>query len=209
MPALKISLCIALVGPLALVAAVRAVGAKSLSWSTRLMFWLLAAATLLPLAWYAGTHNALVLIGLRPFTGSTLGVASILIPGLLVTAAVLTVIQRILGSTPGDRETFAAIAATPMPLRVFIVLTAAAWRTLFRGIGIGVGTLELGLWPAALLSIAAFVAAHARWHGAHLVQVAAAGSIMAATFALSGDLVVCVLAHLAVGAIGFIADLRS
>ena len=28
---------------------------------------------------------------------------------------------------------------------------------------------------------------------------------MAATFALSGDLVVCVLAHLAVGAIGFIA----
>lgn len=202
----SLSLSLALVAPLLLLVAVRARNWVSLSWGVRSAFWAIAATTLAFSACGDGSANTFVLAGLSVPTWSTLGWGIAAAVCLMVTGGLLTFVQRALGLPVGDKAAFDQIAATSLPLRGFVVLTAGfVEELLYRGVGIGIGTFVLNsATAAALISTIAFVAAHFRWRQAHLIQVAAASAILSVLFLLTHDLWACVLAHLVVDAMGFL-----
>lgn len=114
----------------------------------------------------------------------------------MAAAALLSAIQRLRGLPIGDHSAYTEIIGTPLPFRMFLVLTAGiAEEVLYRG-----GSSAL----AAFVSTCAFVAAHFRWRTSHLVQVAAAGTILSVTYVAGSDLWAWIIAHTMVDAIGFI-----
>ena len=186
----------------------RSLGLDSLSWGTRLALWAVAGAALLVLAVDRGSLVATMgSIGLaEPGRRSLLwGLAGAI--GLMATGGAVLAIQRLLGVSAGDQDTFARVAALPLAHRLFIILTAAVVEEiLFRGVPLTVGPPILGgLAPAAIMAVAAFVLAHFRWKPIHLIQVAVAGAGLCVLFVLSGgDLWACIVAHLIIDAVGFL-----
>ena len=201
-----IALCLALVAPIALIAVARARRQTTLNWTVRSAFWLIASVCFLLVAASSGALGAARSVGLLSITDATVGVAALLIVCLFAAAGLLSVVQRLLGLPLGDHATFVEITSTPIPLRIFVVLTAGIVEEfLYRGIGIGVGMAVLGNSAlAGFVSTFAFVAAHFRWRTSHLIQVALGGAILSVGFVLSRDLWACIIAHTTVDAIGFL-----
>lgn len=201
-----VALGLALVGMPVVLWLVRSLGADVLSLRSRLLFWIVCAIVLLLLAAAIPDRQWLAMLGIQTITAKTLywggggAVAVFAVSGLVIA------LQQRLNLPSGDRDTFAAMAARPWPLRLFLVITAAVTEELlYRGVGVGVGATLLGeTYFAAALSLVAFTAAHMRWKWAHLPAVAAAGATLTTLFILSGDLWACVLAHMIVDAAGLL-----
>lgn len=203
------ALAIALFGLTAFLFLLKKAGVDTLSWGARLSLWGLAGATLLILAnGVGGLWPVLETIGLAEPTGRSLLWGVIGAAGLMVAASLLAVVQRAAKLPMGDNDAFQRITTLPTPHRAFVVLTAAVVEeTLFRGVALGVGSqLFGGMGAAVAVSVGAFTLAHLRWSTLHLAQVAVAGAGFCALFLLTdGDLWACIIAHLIVDGIGFLA----
>lgn len=200
------ALCLALAGmPLVLWFA-RKFGADVLSLQTRLSFWLIGFLVLGLLAVSAPNRQLLAMLGADRLTADTLYWAIGGAVAVCAASGLVVGVQRILNLPVGDRETFVEIAARPWPLRLFLVVTAAAMEEfLYRGVGIGIGAALMGnTYLPAAISLVAFSAAHLRWKRAHLPLVAAAGAALTALYIIRGDLWACVLAHFFVDALGLL-----
>lgn len=197
----------ALVAPLVLLLVVRARNWESLGWSVRSTFWVIAVAALAFSAIGNGPVQTLALAGWRMPTLASLGWGLLAAVCLMLTGGALTFVQRALGLPIGDKAAFDQIADKPASLRTFVVLTAGIIEELlYRGVGIGIGSVVLNSATAAVVvSVSAFVAAHFRWRPAHLIQVATAALVLSAIFLLTAhDLWACIFAHLLVDAVGFL-----
>jgi membrane protease YdiL (CAAX protease family) len=114
--------------------------------------------------------------------------------------------RRTGGQATVDSERFRKLVALPLAHRAFLVLTAGVTEELlYRGYGIGVGSLLLGGTATALaVSLAVFTVAHLSWGIAHLASVLWAGAVLSLLLVIRGDLLACMLAHTAVDAVGLL-----
>lgn len=115
--------------------------------------------------------------------------------------------QKALGGVSVEQtELFSRLAKLSFGYRLFIVMTAAVVEeVLYRGYAIGVGRYVFGsLFIAILVSLAAFVAAHFRWGMSHLLSVFWPGLVLSLLFVSTNNLLVCILAHAAVDAVGLL-----
>jgi membrane protease YdiL (CAAX protease family) len=176
-------------------------GVDTLRWPARLSLWLVGAAVLAALL-ASG-------VALPPF-------ASRVAPGFTVAATVLAVVATLAGfallqrlapargrAAEAQQQAYAALAARTPAERAFTVVTAGVVEEwLYRGVGIGVGSTLVGAPLAVVASLAAFTLGHARWGKAHLLPVAWAGAVLSLLFLATGSLIACIIAHLAVDAVG-------
>ncbi len=111
-----------------------------------------------------------------------------------------------------DTRTLANLVSKPLPMILFIALTAAiSEEILFRAVLIDhLGALTHSQWIGAIGSIMAFSVAHlSSWNATQLLFVIPSGTILTILFLWKRDLTACVIAHFLVDSIGLIAASAS
>jgi membrane protease YdiL (CAAX protease family) len=147
-------------------------------------------------------------LGLGRPGARTVGVALVATIAMVIVWPLITRIQPRSGAPDVvESSVYRSLAALPFGYRAFLVLTAGVnEELLYRGVGVGFGRVFFGSFAlAAALSLFVFTAAHLRWGRAYLLSVLYSGSVLTLAFALTGDLIACMLAHTLVDALGLLA----
>ena len=198
-------LVLALIGPPAVLVAVRLCGGEPFRlWSALVMWGIACVATVVAMVSYDDWPAKLGLHWSGWHTAAAALTAAIL---LLASWPAVQFLQRALGgSDTTDSESFKKIAAKPIWHRLFLVTTAGVVEeVLYRGYGIGVGQLVFGSTSlAVVISLGIFVAAYFRWGLSHLLSVTWAGAVLSALFVITNSLLACIIVHALVDAVGFL-----
>ena len=172
----------------------------------RLALWLAAAIVVAIAATYLDAWRAS--LGVAHLTWGGVGWGAL---AVIITSAAMSVqlyIQQRRGKQSEQLKTqYQALLGQPFGYRCFIVVTATVTEeVLYRAYAIGVGAVVLGsLWLACVVSVVAFTLAHFRWGLAHLLSVFIAAVVLTALFAITRNVLVCILAHAVVNGVGFLA----
>ncbi|SFL29210.1 CPBP family intramembrane glutamic endopeptidase [Rhodanobacter glycinis] len=200
---LSVGLAVSLGGPLLIVVATKMLSLNSFSTPGRLVYWLLAAATLVIAAYGGGSW--LGHIGIKPFGWFDLASTVVAIIAMLVGAIALQILVTKLGFKDKEGSKLQQkIYSLSVQRRLFIVVTAAvAEEILYRGYAIGMGQDVWGsLTIAFVVSLVVFVAAHFT-HGAKaLATVFWISLVMSFLFVYTGNLFTCIIAHFTIDAFG-------
>lgn len=191
----------ALIGP-ALAIAVRDSGpVRRTGWVGRLggavVLWGVAG-----LALWLGSRAVGSELLVPPVDGSALGWGLLFGVIGLATFPVQMAVAKLLRRQPAPVEAIEAIAAVPLPGRIFLLLTAGLIEeVLFRAVPIVLlHDLTGSLTFAVVVPLLVFVLLHrSSWGPLHLLFVALAGSVLTAAY-LIGGLWAAVLAHLIIDA---------
>jgi len=202
---LLVGMLLALVGPLLMNVAIRIAGGASFRPWSRVVLWMLAACAF---AVVAGSYpNWQAVVGVQLFGISTVLAATVAAACILATWPLIQLLQRAVGASEiTNNSSFRSLASYAFPYRVFLVATAAVTEeVLYRGYGIGVGSMLFNSTAVAVaVSLAFFVAAHFRWGFAHLLWVLIAGGALSALYVISESLIACIIAHAIVDAVGLL-----